>query len=77
MEEKSKTKSQIICDAITGILMLISIIAYILVGFLTKIWHPTWLIVAISALVSGIIGIVCNSTNEYKKLKNKQENTDK
>lgn len=77
MEEETKTKSQIICDAISGILMLVSIIAYVLVGFLTSIWHPTWLIVAISGLVCGIIGIVSNTVNDYKKMKDKEDNAEK
>lgn len=38
---KEKTKSQIILDGLCGILMLLSIIAYLIVAFTTKIWHPT------------------------------------
>ncbi len=72
--EKNKTKSQIICDAVCGILMLLSIISFILVGFLTKIWHPTWLIIAISGVVCGIIGIISNTATSLKSLTKKDDN---
>ena len=73
MEEKRKSKSQIICDACCGILMLVSIITYVIVGFFTGIWHPTWLIIAISAVICAVTGIISNTLAELKTLKNKDE----
>lgn len=75
MEEKNKTKIQIISDAICGIIMILAIVSYIIVGFLFT-WHPTWLIVAVSALVCAIIGIVSNTINDYRKLQEKNEKKD-
>lgn len=76
MENKRKTKSQIICDAVCGILMILAIISYLLVGFITNIWHPTWLIFVVSALICGIIGIITNTTTDLKKL-SKEETEEK
>lgn len=68
---KEKTKSQIILDGLCGILMLLSIIAYLIVGFTTKIWHPTWLIIVCTALVCGIIGVISNAITNLKNIDNK------
>ncbi len=68
---KEKTKSQIILDGLCGILMLLSIIAYLIVGFTTKIWHPTWLIIVCTALVCGIIGVISNTITNLKNIDNK------
>ncbi|MGN1207911.1 MAG: hypothetical protein ACI4TI_00380 [Christensenellales bacterium] len=68
MEDKKKTKSQIICDAVCGIIMILAIISYLIVGFVTNIWHPTWLIFVVSALLCGIVGIVSNTASDLKKL---------
>lgn len=68
---KEKTKSQIILDRLCGILMLLSIIAYLIVGFTTKIWHPTWLIIVCTALVCGIIGVISNTITNLKNIDNK------
>ena len=55
--------------------MILAIVSYIIVGFLFT-WHPTWLIVAVSALVCAIIGIVSNTINDYRKLQEKNEKKD-
>lgn len=68
---KEKTKSQIILDGLCGILMLLSIIAYLIVGFTTKISHPTWLIIVCTALVCGIIGVISNTITNLKNIDNK------
>lgn len=78
-----KSKAQIICDAVCGILMLASIMAFILIGLFAKIWHPTWIIIVCSAVACGIISIVINTyTSLHKDIekqdkKDKLENTDK
>lgn len=77
MEEERKTKAQIISDGVCGILMLLSIIAYLIVGFTANIWHPTWLIIVCTALVCGIIGVVSNTVARLKNNENKNnENKD-
>ncbi len=74
MEQDKKTRSQIICEAISGILMICAIIAYLIVGFVAKIWHPTWLILVVSGLLCGIINLICNTTNQLKKLSDNEDN---
>ena len=60
-----KSKAQIICDAICGILMLASILVFILVGIFATIWHPTWIVIPCSGIVCGIVSI---SINTYANL---------
>ena len=60
-----KSKAQIICAAICGILMLASILVFILVGIFANIWHPTWIVIPCSGIVCGIVSI---SINTYANL---------
>ena len=57
-KHEKPTKLEIICGLLSGILFLIAIIAYLLIGFLTNIWHPTWIMffapIVISSLVMAI-----------------------
>lgn len=62
-----KTKASIICDAICGILELLSILTFILIGVFTNIWHPTWIIIVIASVVSGVISIIVNTCNKINK----------
>lgn len=52
------TKLEIVCGLLTGILFIVAIIAYLLIGFLLGAWHPTWVIflapIVISSLVQAI-----------------------
>ena len=75
--KEQKTKGQIICDAICGILMILAIVSYLIVGFITNIWHPTWLILLCSALVCAIIGLISNTTKDLKALEKNQQNDEK
>lgn len=72
--KEQKTKGQIICDAVCGLLMILAIISFLIVGFITKIWHPTWLILLCSALVCAIIGLISNTTHDLKTLEQNQKN---
>lgn len=67
MEEKKKTKSQIICDAICGALMLVSIAVYLILGITINWWHPGWVVIVSAAVVSGLIGIVSNTCANLKE----------
>ena len=68
-----KSKAQIICDAICGILMLASILVFILVGIFANIWHPTWIVIPCSGIVCGIVSI---SINTYANLHTETPNTE-
>lgn len=63
-----RTKAQIISDAVCGVLMLVSLLVFILVGIFAHVWHPTWIVIPCSGLVCGIISIIVNTfTNLHKK----------
>ena len=63
-----RTKAQIISDAVCGVLMLVSLLEFILVGIFANVWHPTWIVIPCSGLVCGIISIIVNTyTNLHKK----------
>lgn len=66
-----KSKAQTISDAVCGILMLASIMAYILIGIFAHSWHPTWVIIVCSAIVCGIVSIAVNT---YTSLHREEEN---
>lgn len=72
-----KNKALIISDAICGILMLVSILAFVLVGIFAKVWHPTWIIIVASAFVSGIVSIVVNTYVNLHKDDEEVKATDK
>ena len=69
MEEK-KTKAKIICDAICGLLMILSIASYVIIGVCVNIWHPTWVIIVGGAIVCAVIGIVCDTISNIKNIEN-------
>lgn len=69
---ENKTKAQIIGGAISGLLMLVCIVVYLIIGAVTNIWHPTWIIIVAAAIITGIIGIITNTMSDLKKVNNEQ-----
>ena len=69
-----KTKAQIIGDACCGILMLVSIIVYFILGMTINFWHPGWLIPASAAMFCGVIGIITNTITTLKKVDKQEAN---
>ena len=49
------TKFEIACGILTGTLYLVAIIAYLLIGFLTGIWHPTWVVFLAPLVISSLV----------------------
>ena len=51
-------KSVIVVSSVTGALYLLATIAFLLIGFLTHVWHPTWVLflapIVIGSLISAI-----------------------
>lgn len=68
-----KSKAQIICDAVCGVLMLASVLVFILVGIFANIWHPTWIVIPCSGIVCGIVSICINT---YANLHTETPKTD-
>ena len=51
-------RQRAIVGGITGALFLLATIAFLLVGFLTGIWHPTWALFLIPIVIESIIKAV-------------------
>ncbi|MBE5738450.1 MAG: hypothetical protein E7354_01805 [Clostridiales bacterium] len=65
-----KNKLQIISNACCGVLMLIAILVFLLVGiFVPDSWHPVWVVLPASGLVCGIISIIVTAIVNCKNLK--------
>ena len=62
-----KEKAIIISDAICGIVVLLSVFVYLVLGFTINWWHPGWIIVVGACMVSAILSIVTNMIIELKK----------
>lgn len=71
---EKQTRAQIISGAFCGILIMLCVIAYLIVGFCTGIWHPTWLIIVGGAIVDAIIGIVVDTMAKLKQTENQEKN---
>ena len=52
---KQTSKLAVITSGLTSILYLVSIIAYLLIGFLTGVWHPTWVIFFAPIIISSFV----------------------
>lgn len=68
-------KIKLIGDTISGSLLLLSVLVYIILGVTIAWWHPGWIIIAATALADGIISLVVNliGTLKYPK-ENADEN---
>lgn len=52
---KKHSRLMVITSGLTSILYLVSIIAYLLIGFLTGVWHPTWVIFFAPIIISSLV----------------------
>lgn len=52
---KQTSKLSVITSGLTSILYLVSIIAYLLIGFLAGTWHPTWVIFLAPIVISSLV----------------------
>lgn len=54
-ENRKPTKFDAVCGLLTGILFILATIAYLLLGFLLGIWHPTWLVFLAPIVISSLV----------------------
>ncbi len=73
--EKKKTLANVVSEALSGIIMIICVLVYLILGFTINFWHPGWLIIVGGALSVGIMNIIVNAVNDAKNLK--KDNEDK
>ncbi|MCL1820250.1 MAG: permease prefix domain 1-containing protein [Oscillospiraceae bacterium] len=57
-------------SAISSTLWITVIALYLLIGLTTNIWHPTWLIFIVGALVQNMLRFLLKDPKGYKKLVN-------
>ncbi len=72
-----KSKAKIIADAVCGIIMLLSILVYLILGITINFWHPGWTIIVGAAFVSGIISIITNTKEDLDDLSNNNNEENK
>ena len=71
--EKRESKGKILSGWICSVVMILSIITYLIVGFTTNLWHPYWLIIVCSGLFCGIIGSTFDAVEKLRNLKNDKD----
>lgn len=71
-EKNVKTMAEVISGAICGVLMMVCVITYIVLGVTLNFWHPGWIILVAGGIFCGIISLVCNTIEDVKRIR-KQE----
>lgn len=62
-ETKTASKQNKTAEAIHSILWMVTVAAYLLMGFIWNLWHPGWIIFVISGFASGIINVLFEQKN--------------
>ena len=79
--KKKRLLSERIIGAVAATTVLLSILAYMMVGFLGDIWHPTWLIFAGGVVIIATTAVVADAvvgvTNLQKKIRYEKRKTKK
>ncbi len=52
------SRNKAVGDSITGLVALLCTVAFLLIGLIKGIWHPTWLVFLLIPVTSMIVGIV-------------------
>ena len=71
-----KSKLAIILDAVCGTLMLVCTLAYLLIGVVKNIWHPTWIIIVVGGFVCALIGIISDTVTKLNAKNNEEQNNE-
>ena len=45
-------------DTISGIIMMVATISFLLMGFLGNLWHPAWVVFPVGGILCGIASII-------------------
>lgn len=69
MGNSSKSKSKVILDMLGCCVLMLGVITYLIVGFVSKIWHPTWLIIPIFALLGLMLNLVADCLDNLREQK--------
>ena len=61
-----KSKARIVSDAVSGVVLLCSILAFILIVAFTGKWHPTWVILPCAIVFVSVLTIIVNALTRVK-----------
>jgi hypothetical protein len=50
----------LLIPAITSLIFILAIAAYLVMGFVWNLWHPGWVIFVVAAMLCGAACVVCN-----------------
>lgn len=62
-EDKPPETQNKTADAIHSILWMVTVTAYLVMGFVFNLWHPGWIIFVFSGFASGIISVLFEQKN--------------
>ena len=51
-------------DAICGVIMLIATAAFLCVGFIWNVWHPTWVVFPVGGIICGIVSTIFDAAKK-------------
>lgn len=68
-DDKNKTLSDLIGGTICISVMFLSVAVYLFLGTFAGLWNPYWIIIPVSALTCGIVGIIFDLANKQKRNK--------
>ncbi len=69
-----KDKIKVITDAISGCLVLLSVLIYIILGLAIQWWHPGWIIIIATVVLVSIMSIIANAyVDTHKEQKEKEK----
>lgn len=74
--EAKRSKAKIISEAVSGIIFILSVIVYLIIGFVTNAWHPWWIVIVCGIVLAGIVEILINMIADLKQA-DKADKTEK
>ncbi len=75
-KDKQKTIAEVVCGALSGIIMIICVLVYLIVGFTVGAWHPYWLIIVGGGLFTAIMNIIAGLVKDVKQIKANENKKD-
>ena len=64
-DKRNNRKLNLIATGVAILLYFVAIIAFLLIGFFTDIWHPTWLVFLAPIFISSIITAIGYKNANY------------
>lgn len=65
--EAKRSKAKIISEAVSGLIFILSVVAYLIIGFVTGGWHPWWIVIVCGIVLAGIVDILVNMITDLKQ----------